>query len=149
MLTGIESSVWVRVIQRSGFVAFRNTRIRNFRVTSALTPWTIALFGLALAVALWGFGYKLSRYNPHLDAAARASYAKLWDKHQDTSELLTSKLTAHPQQCAQLEALSVFFQEPIAPVFAPIHTAEDDRSIVTSLVALIPFRSPPSRHFSA
>ena len=45
--------------------------------------WAAACIGLAIAVTLWGFSYKLSRYNPHPSALSRASVAKFWDKHED------------------------------------------------------------------
>jgi len=49
-------------------------------------PW---LIGLAFVVAPWGLGYKLSQYYPRLDAATRASFAKLWDEHQDSAHSAT------------------------------------------------------------
>jgi len=66
-------------------------------------PCSLGLLGLAIAIALWGFGYKLSRYNPHPSAASRASIAKLWDKRPgsfppDPSSLrLRSHLPSGPQ----------------------------------------------------
>jgi hypothetical protein len=44
------------------------------------TPFTISLLGLAIAVALWGYGYKLSLYHRHPDRTAVNAVAKLWIK---------------------------------------------------------------------
>jgi hypothetical protein len=41
-------------------------------------PLGICLIVLAVAIVLWGIGYKLSLYRPHLDPSARVSVAKLW-----------------------------------------------------------------------
>ena len=40
-------------------------------------PLAIGLVGLALAVVLWGLGYKLSLYRPHPGPSVRMSVAKL------------------------------------------------------------------------
>jgi hypothetical protein len=41
-------------------------------------PLGIGLIVLALAIVLWGIGYRLSLYRPHPDPSARVSVAKLW-----------------------------------------------------------------------
>jgi hypothetical protein len=41
-------------------------------------PLGIRLIVLALAIVLWGIGYRLSQYRPHPDPSARASVTKLW-----------------------------------------------------------------------
>jgi len=43
-----------------------------------LRPLGIGLIVLALAIVLWGIGYRLSLYRPHPDPSARVSVAKLW-----------------------------------------------------------------------
>ena len=100
---------------------------------------------LAIAVALWGYGYKISRYNSHLDAASRASFAKLWDRHQDASQILASQGTAHPQHCLQPLALLALVQERGTPAVTLVRDPEDDNGLPDSFAAHIPFRSPPSR----
>jgi hypothetical protein len=48
----------------------------NRRPTSRLLA--SGLIGLALAVVLWGTGYKLSLYRPHPSPSVRVGVAKLW-----------------------------------------------------------------------
>jgi hypothetical protein len=43
-----------------------------------MRPLNLGLIGLAVAVALWGFTYKLSLYNPDQNHSAPISVAKLW-----------------------------------------------------------------------
>jgi hypothetical protein len=43
-----------------------------------IRPLNLGLIGLAVAVALWGFAYKLSLYRPHQNHPASMSVAKLW-----------------------------------------------------------------------
>lgn len=50
------------------------------RASGMFRPYALGFLALAIAIALWGSGYKLSRYDPHPSAASRASIAKLWDK---------------------------------------------------------------------
>ena len=45
---------------------------------SLFRPVSILLIGLALAVFLWGLGYKLSLYHPHRNHPGQTSVAKLW-----------------------------------------------------------------------
>ena len=47
-----------------------------------LTPVTFSIFSLALAVALWGYGYKLSLYHRHPVNVSVNQVAKLWVKEQ-------------------------------------------------------------------
>lgn len=118
------------------------------RTRRAFPSW--ALIGLALAIALWGFGYKLSRYRPHLDPVTRLSYAKLWDKHQDTCQILASRTTAHLSQSVGVCVLSaVFQQQSIRPAGFVVLCSDSHHTTSTSFVSLIPFRSPPSPSFLA
>ncbi len=54
-----------------------------------MRPVNVGLIGLAVAVALWGFAYKLSLYHPDQNRPARASAAKMWLGPEGA--LLTSK----------------------------------------------------------
>ena len=51
----------------------------NDRKRAAIVrPLAIGLIGLALAVVLWGIGYRLSQYRRHPGPSTRVSVAKLW-----------------------------------------------------------------------
>jgi hypothetical protein len=148
MSTGSESSVWVPVIQKGCIGGLSADGGRSLPAKRAFTPW--ALIGLALAVALWGFGYKLSRYSPHLTAAARLSYTKLWDKHQDAPQVLTLKSTAHPQRWVKERTLSaVSHQQASQRPYFLLPACKDDKSTIVEFPSFIPSRSPPSRAFLA
>jgi hypothetical protein len=54
-------------------------------------PVPLALLGLAIAVALWGFGYKLSLYHLHQTPSVRASFAQLWDNSRNSTLAGTSR----------------------------------------------------------
>jgi hypothetical protein len=47
-----------------------------------LNPFAFSLIGLAVAVALWGYGYKLSLYHRHATKASVNQVAKLWIKER-------------------------------------------------------------------
>jgi hypothetical protein len=62
---------------RSGTLA--SSMIRNKKLRTAIVrPLAIGLIGLAIAVVLWGIGYRLSLYRPHPDPSVRMGVAKLW-----------------------------------------------------------------------
>jgi len=61
---------------------------RRLNRAPLFTPFTISLLGLAIAVALWGYGYKLSLYHRHPDRTTVNAVAKLWIK--DRSQAATS-----------------------------------------------------------
>ena len=50
----------------------------NKRPRPIVRPLAIGLIGLALAVVLWGIGYKLSLYRAHPSPCVREGVAKLW-----------------------------------------------------------------------
>jgi hypothetical protein len=53
-------------------------KCRVFSWGYILQPLNLSLIGLAVAVTLWGFAYKLSLYQPDETHASRSSVAKLW-----------------------------------------------------------------------
>jgi hypothetical protein len=55
---------------------------RSLRTSRFFTPFTFSLIGLAVAVALWGYGYKLSLYHRHPGNASVNQVAKLWIKER-------------------------------------------------------------------
>jgi hypothetical protein len=124
----------------------------NWSITRNLfRPWALAFIALALSVALWGFSYKLSRYNPHPDASSRALLAKMWDKHQDLNQI-----TAAAQAAAQLPQSELVFhseflllrQAPNPEQYAFI-ALDDCQRIPALFRTVVPLRSPPFNMFAA
>jgi hypothetical protein len=65
-------------------------------------PLTVGLIGLALAVVLWGIGYRLSLYRPHPAPSARADVAKLWVGPRDSICIKSSRTKATTASNSQL-----------------------------------------------
>ncbi len=111
------------------------------RVTSRLLA--CGLIGLALAVVLWGTGYKLSLYRPHPSPSVRVGVAKLWVGPQ-RSACVRSKTTAQPTPDFQLLVVS-------KPAFSCNAEAPLDLSVAAALhvrfrLLLSTLRSPPARY---
>lgn len=109
-------------------------------------PWAVAFIGLAILVTLWGFGNKLTRYNLHPDAVTRALVAKLWDKHQDVSQLVASSAASaqQTQSPSGLHALLLLlFQTPELEQDA-FSLPDECRPLPVFFHSVVPLRSPPS-----
>ena len=106
-------------------------------------PFPLALVGLAIAVTLWGYGYKLSLYHSHPTPSSQASVAKLWDSPRNPSLAAASTLKTKSQLILSSQALLVPSQplprtsRAVVLVF-PVRT-----SGVKYFNSLIPSRSPP------
>lgn len=116
---------------------------RCFHSTKTSKPWALGLIGLAIAIALWGFGYKISRYNPHPAPSSRASVAKLWDKHQDIAQI-SSGAKANAQSLAPRPALILVHYTHTQRPEAFCRGSEFNR-LSALFRSATPLRSPPSR----
>ena len=102
---------------------------------------------LAIAVALWGFGYKISLYHPDPNHAVRASVAKLWIERRCAEIVAHFGQTVPPRSSADSQFLPVV---PHAPrrlhefLFSNRSSYLRAFSVVASL---IPSRAPPSQPF--
>ena len=117
----------------------------GFRFVLTLRPCVLGFFALALAVAAWGFGYKISLYQPQ--SGARSIVAKLWDKQLSTQTKETSVTTAKviPGQSHITEVVAPDLR--LCPSAASAFLAAPPR-ISLSIVSVeyhLPFRSPPFR----
>jgi len=56
--------------------------VRRHTKPGFLTPLTVSILGLAITVALWGYGYKLSLYDRHPGKSTDNLVAKLWIKER-------------------------------------------------------------------
>jgi hypothetical protein len=109
-------------------------------------PWALAFIGLSLSVTLWGFGYKLSRYSPHSDASSRALLAKLWDKHQDDTQITAAAKASVRAANSQVMVHAVFIQlrQPPNPGQCRFLDPDECQRFPVSLQPVVPLRSPPS-----
>jgi hypothetical protein len=111
-------------------------------------PCTLRIVGLAIAVFLWGFGYKLSLYHIHANPTSRVTVAKLWVKPGTASMVAAARFKAKSHLDPGSQALSIFIQR--LPRF---RNALACIPYACSRVAahfdfLIPFRSPPPHRFA-
>jgi hypothetical protein len=110
-------------------------------------PFPLALVGLAITVALWGYGYKLSLYHACPTPSSRASVAKLWDGPRNTSLAVASRLTTKSRLIPGSQTLWV----PSQPVLNTSRTAAlvfPPRTCgVRYSNSPIPSRSPPPSRF--
>ncbi len=121
-------------------------RYRSWR--QLFKPCALGLIGLAMAVALWGFGYKLSLYHLHAHPSSRVPVAKLWIEPRNASESAASSLNAK----SHLVPASQAFLVPVQRLPRLIRTITcilpECRCDVAYFDLLIPFRSPPTQRFS-
>ena len=119
-----------------------------FPFVSAFRPCVFGFLGLALAVAAWGFGYKVSLYQT--DSGTRSIVAKLWDRHhscqiKESSVLKAKFIPRHSQ------ADDIFVRDPRhfpRPAIARLSTLPRIPRSLISIEYHLPFRSPPFRNLA-
>lgn len=117
---------------------------------TASRPLALGLIGLALAVTLWGFGYKLSRYNPPSDVTSRALFAKLWDKHQDVAQASNAvHPSPQPHVPFDFHAFLVVLSPAARPGCFAARRGDEAKPISVLFESQVPPRSPPFRNFAA
>jgi hypothetical protein len=111
-----------------------------------MQPLSLALIGLAAAVTLWGFAYKLSLYHRHAAPLANASVAKLWIDPNGASVAAPSRLKAKSHLLSGSQA----FPCP-EPRFHRLSSTASILPLCERRVAffhlLIPSRGPPPLRF--
>jgi hypothetical protein len=110
-------------------------------------PCTLGIVGLAIAVVLWGYGYKLSLYYRDAASSARIPVAKLWIESRSASVAATSSLKASSHLAHRSLALSVRIQRfpGLSRIVACIPLLSERRVAFFDL--LIPSRAPPPLRF--
>jgi hypothetical protein len=106
-------------------------------------PCAFGIVGLAIAVFLWGYGYKLSLYHRHSESSSQVSVAKMWIGPRSASVVAASRSGAQLHRIAGSLAFTVPIQHRLwlsRTIFCifPVST----RSFA-SLDFLIPSRAPP------
>jgi hypothetical protein len=130
--------------QRPAHPATAATSPHFSHLNHLFSPSHFGLIGLALAVFLWGFGYKLSLY---YQAPSRGTVVKMWVEQRNSSAIFGSTFNAKFSPISDSQAL---------PGAVQVHLP--DRSSITCIAHivrrnpnysafLIPFRSPPAHRF--
>ena len=112
-----------------------------------LRPCALGIIGLAIAVVLWGVGYKLSLYHRHAAPSSSVPVAKLWIGSRNASVTAASRFKAKSHLVPGSQAFSV----PIQRLPHYSRASACMLSVCMRDVAyfgfLIPFRSPPPPRF--
>jgi hypothetical protein len=120
---------------RSPVASGYSCRQRLFR------PWAVAFIALLI---LWGFGYKLSRYDSDSDPTSRVLSAKLWDKHQDVAQAADpAKLPGQPQLQPALHAALISLHQIPTVEHHEFLPPDECRRVPGLFGSVIPLRSPP------
>lgn len=108
-------------------------------------PCALGILGLAIAVVLWGTGYKLSLYHRHL--VPPVPVAKLWVESRNASLAVASGLKAKSHFVSDSQT----YFDPIQRLPHHSRASVCVLSVCTRDIAyfgfLIPFRSPPPPRF--
>jgi hypothetical protein len=110
-------------------------------------PCALGIIGLAIAVALWGYGYKLSLYQRNAHPPARTPVAKLWIEPRCASVAAASVLKAvsHLTHGSQVFSARIKPLPSLSCAVARIPSLSECR--VASFHSLIPSRAPPPLRF--
>jgi len=109
----------------------------------------LGCFGLALAVFLWGYNYRLSLYHQR-DLASRTLAAKLWVDQRNAVGLIPARVSAKVDRDGFSDTLDASALVPFdltsasALVVVPVRDRRTNCS-----KSLLPLRSPPFDSFSA
>jgi hypothetical protein len=110
-------------------------------------PCFLGFIGLAIAVTLWGYGYRLSLYHPPVDPSQRASVAKMWIGPRSASVAAASSLKAnwHFVAGAQAAVATVQRLPGMCRAVAYILPLCERHAVLFDL--LVPSRAPPPLRF--
>jgi hypothetical protein len=132
----------------SGIIRKRAQRVTPvYPVKGRLQPRSLALLGLAVAIALWGFGYRLSQYQLHPASNAQAAAAKLCIEPRNPSLTAVSVLKASLHVLAVAPAVYPSVQPFHLNDSAPLGSLLESSYRSATFDFLIPFRSPPPQRF--
>lgn len=144
-----------RSISISGFAAIVGLTFRPLRTAGvpagsgpslwrqALRPCSLALFGLALVVALSSFSHQLFLFHCHRIGPMRSDVIRLWIESPGAALRIKTRM----QPSARLHALSRFHLRLPSPGAAPVVQPPALAGGVPSLDFTFPLRSPPARLF--
>jgi hypothetical protein len=108
-----------------------------------LRPYFLGLCSLAIAVALWGFSYKLSRYHSHPTATQQATVAKLWGERPNATLAAMERIRNQSHLAASPQALSTSIQWSFPLDRAACWIFPEPRGGILTFDFPTPLRSPP------
>jgi hypothetical protein len=110
-------------------------------------PSTLGIIGLAIAVALWGYSYKLSLYHRDTAPSARVPVAKLWIEPRGASDAAAPSIKAIAQFAPGSQAFPAHI--PRLPIIsrAVAFISQLNESCIPFFDLLIPSRAPPPPRF--
>ena len=114
-----------------------------------LQPSVFGCLGLALAVFLWGYNYRLSLYHQR-DLASRTMAAKLWVDQRHTTGLASLRIRVEADFHGASDALDASPRDLLDLTVASALDAVPARTRrLCFSESLLPLRSPPLSSFSA
>jgi hypothetical protein len=110
-------------------------------------PYAFWIVGLAIAVFLWGYGYKLSLYHCHARSSSHATVAKLWIEPRTASVAAASRLKTILHFVSRAQAVFVTIQRlpSMCRNVARILRRCERHAVFFDL--LVPSRAPPPLRF--
>jgi len=112
-------------------------------------PCALGIVGLAIAVVLWGYGYKLSLYHRNTSHSGRIPVAKLWIEPRGASVATASSIKAISHLAPGPQAFSARIQRLPSPSRAVACIPPLNECCVAFFSFLIPSRAPPLRFLLA
>jgi hypothetical protein len=110
-------------------------------------PFTLGIAALAIAIALWGIGYKLCLHPRHSSSSSQIPVAKLWIESRDDLRATASRLRVAAHFVPSSHAFSVPVQRlPRFSWTAACTLSRCMRNLVY-FDSLFPLRSPPPHRF--
>jgi len=110
-------------------------------------PCALGIVGLAIAVILWGYGYKLSLYHRNAAPSARIPVAKLWIGPRSASVAATSRIKelSHPVSGSKAFVVHIQWLPSLSRAVASVPQLTEYRVAFCELQ--IPSRAPPPFRF--
>ena len=119
--------------------------LRSVRRTAA---GLLAFLALAIAVGGNGYGYKLAQYFQHSEVS-KASATRMWVDHRDDSSSITAHQHTRPQRISAFELFALFEPQQVQRLSRDhALTTPPPPRIAFVICSHIPFRAPPTLHFS-
>ncbi len=115
----------------------------EFSALDVLRPCVLGCAALAIAVLLWGYGYKLSLYHQH-ERHSQVPVAKLWIEHRSSAFSSASKLRIRANSLTVSLPFAHLAPHNLCELEQPLDRPSFKVARLATAGSLIPLRSPPS-----